>query len=328
MLKTYNTITKTALIIAIFTIPAMVSAGTSGYFGSDSWDSGSGWSDWGGNTPTYSYEYAPNYTYTTPSYNNYYTPSYTTPSYNTGYSSRSSYTPNYYTPSYTTPSYGGGYYGSSYSGSSIPSSNYVNNTSTSGANATATATNNNTNVNNNNVYVYTNPSGNAVIYNPAHQTLNGYCDIVPANPRIGQTVTATAYATGGIGNYSYLWGGDQNIHTSGVSTSFTSYNPGTKYITVTIRSDQEVVTKTCNVTFGNAYNTASYGYINNTYSNTPSSVAITKSLSSGVYLNDLPATGLSLNFISYMISIMVLILAIVFTFVTQAKKRLLREEIA
>jgi hypothetical protein len=315
MLKIYNTITKTALIIAIFTIPAIVSAGTSGSFGSDSWDSGSGWSDWGGNVPVYSYEYTPNYTYTTPSY---------TPS----------YTPNYYTPSYTTPSYGGGYYGgSSYSASSIPSSNYVNNTSnntsTSGANATATATatntSNNTNVNNNNVYVYTTPSGNAVVYNPNHQTLNGYCEIVPANPRVGQTVTATAYATGGIGNYSYLWGGDQNIHASGVSTSFTSYNPGTKYITVTIRSDQEVITKTCNVTFTNSYNTAS-SYT--TYNNTPSSVAITRSLSSGVYLNDLPATGLSLNFISYMVAIMVLILAIVFTFVTQAKKRLLREEIA
>ena len=323
MLKIYNTITKTALIIAIFTIPAMVSAGTSGDYGSDSWNSGSGWLGWGSETPTYYYQYTPNYTYTSPSY--------ASPSYNTGYSVRSSYTPNYYSPSYVTPSYGGGYYGSSYSGSSIPSSNNITNTSTSGANATATATatSNNTNINNNNVYVYTNPTGNAVVYNPNRQVLNGYCDIVPNNPRVGQTVTATAYTTGGVGSYSYVWGGDLNTAAYGVSTPFTSYNPGTKNITVTIRSDQEVITKTCSVTFGNNYNTASYNYNNSSYNGSQSSVAITRTLSSGlssgVYLNDLPATGLSLNFTSYMIAIMVLILTIVFTFVTQAKKRLLKE---
>lgn len=319
MLKIYNYITKTALIIAIFTIPAIVSAGTSGYFGSDSWNSGSGWSDWGGNAPVYSYEYTPNYTYTYPSY--------TTPSYNTGYYRGSSYTPNYYTPTtYTTPSYGIGYYGSSYGGSSVPNSSV----NTSSSNSTATATSNNTNINNNNVYVYTNPTGNAVVYNPSHQNLNGYCNIVPTNPRLGQTVTATAYATGGIGNYTYSWGGDLNTNSYGVSTSFTSYNPGTKNITVTIRSDQEVVTRTCNVTFGNTYNTISSYYSGNYYGTqygTQSSLAITRSISpsgSGIYLNDLPATGLSLNFVSYMVIFMIIILAVISTFVLQSRKRLLK----
>lgn len=322
MLKIYNYITKTALIIAIFTIPAIAFAGTSGDFGSDSWDSGSGWSDWGGSTPTYSYEYTPNYTYTTPSYGSYntgytpyYTPSYTTPSYGSGYSY--SYTPNYYTPTYTTPSYGSVYTGSSYGGSSIPSSTV--------SNSSATASN--TNINNNNVYVYTTPT-NGSYYNNSfyNQNLSGYCDITPSNPRVGQTVTANAYATGGNGGYTYTWGGDLNSYSynsNGSNVSFTSYSAGTRNITVTIRSNSETITRSCSVVFQNN-NNSYYG----STADYQSSVAITRSISpsgSGIYLNDLPATGLSLNFTTYMIAIMILILALVSTFVFQAKKRLIKE---
>ena len=174
------------------------------------------------------------------------------------------------------------------------------------------------------MYVYTTPTGNAVVYNPSHQNLAVYCTITPSNPRLGQTVTATAYATGGIGNYSYTWGGDINS-ASGASTQFTSYTAGTKNITVTVRSDQEIVTRSCTVTFDN------YNYVNGSYTastvntGTPvSGVYVQKITSgtpvSGVYLNDLPATGLSLSFFDYMIALMVMVLAGVITFVVQAKK--------
>ncbi len=208
-----------------------------------------------------------------------------------------------------------------------------NNQSAANSNSSSSATGGNatggnaSNVNNNNVYVYTNPTGNAVVQNPAHQYLNGYCVITPANARLGQTVVATAYATGGIGNYTYSWSGD--IYTAtGVTTQFTSYTAGTKNIIVTIRSDQEVITKTCSVTFDNNTN-HTYSTYNQPYY-TSSSVNFTPSSGTpvgGVYLSELPATGISLNFTHYMVGLMVLVLATVFTFIYQARKKLLVENI-
>jgi hypothetical protein len=334
MLKTNTQIKKTIFtaVFAVLMIPTLASAGSTGSYDSGSWGGDSGWGDWGGNSPTYDYSYTPNYSYT---------PSYSSPLYGSNYGS--SYTPSYYTPSYSNYS---GYtlpiYGSSYSASSIPSVSYVSsdnkntNTSDSRSNSNSTSSSSavavNNNVNNNNVYVYTNPTGNAVIHNPQHQTLNVYCTITPSNPKVGQTVTATAYATGGIGNYTYTWGGDINS-VSGASTSFTSYTAGTKYITVTVRSDQEIVTKSCNVTFES--NNYVYGNYYNSY--TPSytggsSVNLTPGITSGtpvsgVYLSQLPATGLSLNFFDYMVATMVVILGAVFTFIYQARKRLTVENI-
>lgn len=408
MLNTNKQIKKVVLValFAIFTIPNLASAGSSGYSGEDSW-SGSGMSDFGGYAPTYDYSYTPNYSSYTPSYGG------------------SSYTPSY-TPSYSGSGYTGYsglpiYSGLSYSGSSIPSSGsgYIENkntntstntnTNTSSSNSTssssATAINNNTN----NVYVYTTPTGNAVTYNPQHQYINVYCVITPSNPRIGQTVTATAYATGGTGNYTYTWGGDIPS-ASGASTVFTSYTTGTKNITVTVRSGQEVITKSCDVVFVNdnqnnnndlyancfanptnaninqvvtwsvnigggngayTYNWSgtdslngynqfvgkqyTYGGIKNAFVTVSSngrtvtascstnvngvsgtsfvggsSVNLTPNITtgtpvSGVFLGDLPNTGLSLSFINYMIGFMVIILALVSTFVYQARKRLIEE---
>lgn len=345
MLKTNTQIKKTIFtaIFTVFMIPTLASAGNTGSYDSGSWNGDSGWGSWGGNSPTYNYSYTPSYSSYTPSYSGYsYTPSY------------SSYTPSYSSYSYT-PSYS---YGLSYNTSSVSSPKNVSSTNTN--NNSNTNTNNNTNTNTviatstssasananasvtnnnvNNVYVYTNPTGNAVVNNPGRVVLDGYCSITPSNPRLGQTVTATAYATGGIGNYTYVWGGDINT-TYGASTSFTSYTAGIKYINVTIRSDQEIITKTCtvnfqnNIVYGNNYDT----YTSNYYTPTSgSSVNITPSNGSsitsgtpisGVFLGDLPATGLSLSFFDYMIVVMVVILSAIFTFVYQAKKRLTMENI-
>lgn len=339
MLKTNKQIKKIIFtaIFAVFMIPTLVSAGPTGSYGSDSFDYG-GWGS-GTDYSMYDYSYTPTYS-NQPIYADYYTsPSYSS-NYGSSYSPSSSYTPSYGGSSY------GGYslpsYGSSYTSSSIPSSNYVStdskntntNTSSSNSNSTssssATAINNN--VNNNNVYVYTNPTGNAVVHNPGRVMLDGYCTITPSNPRTGQTVTATAYATGGIGNYTYTWGGDINS-VSGASTSFTSYTTGIKYINVTIRSDQEIITKTCTVTFIN--NNTVYGNYYNSYTPTysgGSSVNLTPGITSGtpvsgVYLSQLPATGLSLSFFDYMVATMVVILGAVFAFIYQTKKRLTVENI-
>ena len=416
MFKTNTQIKKTIFtaIFAVFMIPTLASAGSTGSYGSGSYDYGG----WGTPGDAYSYNNTPSYS-NQPVYADYYN----APPYG-GYSGGSSYTPSYGGyggSSYTTPSYGGY--------TSTPSSNYTTNsntnidknsnknnnnnnnkntntnknTSSSNSTSSSSAVAINNNVNNNNVYVYTNPTGNAVVYNPQHQYLNVYCVITPSNPRLGQTVTATAYATGGTGNYTYTWGGD--IYTaSGPSTTFTSYTAGTKNITVTARSGQEIITKSCDVVFENgntnndnlsavcyanptnanvnqtvtwtvtpnggngsySYNwsgsdnltgysqsiskqynytgaknayvtvisngrtvtancsTSVNGYNGATY--TGSSVNITSGTPvSGVYLSQLPATGLSLDFVDYMVATMVLVLASVVTFIYQARKRLMLE---
>ena len=331
MLNTNKQIKKVVFIalFALFTMPNLASADTSYGFDTGGYDTG-GWGAWGGGSSAY--DYTPTYS-SQPTYSDYYNE----PSYGGGYSS-----PSYgYTPSYNGSSFGG-YSLPSYTSSSIPSSNYndnynkntstntntIKNTSSSTSSSSATAINNNVN----NVYVYTNPTGNAVVTNPGRIPLSGYCAITPQNARLGQTVVATAYASGGIGNYTYSWGGDIYSAT-GASTSFTSYTSGTKTIIVTIRSDQEIITKSCSVTFDNNYvQPPVYTPTYPQYQYNSSSVNLTPNITSGtpvsgVYLSQLPATGLSLTFVDYMIALMVVVLAAVFTFIYQARKRLIEENI-
>lgn len=318
-------------------------------FGYGGWNS-SGYSDYSSDYYDTSYGYDVGYSVYDYGYNDYY-PSYggydygsyggyggnyyTTPSYTGSYAAGANYRPStsYTTPSYTTPS-------TSYSSSNpftTSNANAQNDvkvvTTATGGNANAVASSSNVNVNNNvnNVYVYTNPSGNAVIHNPEYQRLDGYCVITPNNPRVGQSVTATAYMTGGIGSYIYTWGGDLTTSATGVSTTFTSYTAGTKNISVTVRSGQDVITKNCTVTFDNqvlAYNSYnSYSYPSTVTSGTPVSgvflqpgyVSTGKPVS-GVYLNELPATGLDFGFMEYTVGFMVIILATVMVLVSRAKK--------
>lgn len=328
MLKTNKQIKKILFtaIFAVFVIPTLALAGPTGSYGSGSWNgSTGGWGAWGGNSPTYNYSYTPNYSYSQPSTQSFnqqsYTPSYSNFNAGISYLPTQSFLPTY---SYV----GGGQGGSGQTSNNNRNTNTSSSVSTSSSSASAVATNNNIN----NVYVYTNPTGNAVVHNPGRILLDGYCTITPSNPRVGQTVTATAYATGGIGNYTYNWSGDVS-NLSGASVSFVSYTTGIKNINVTIRSDQEIVTRSCTVNYQND-NT----FFGNTYSSyvptggssvnlTPNTGITSGSPISGVFLGDLPATGLSLSFFDYMIATMVIILTAIIAFVYQAKKRLTIENI-
>lgn len=429
-------ITKTTKFVAFAFLLAFLIPTTASAYKNDSWgdsysESDYGWSDWSSPSTgsydygSYSYDYTPDYSY------DYIAPSYSTPdypsygggydygNYYTGSTGGSSYYPSYtgsvggstyYTPSTPATSYSSASsnpYTTSSSNSIATNSTKVTSTNTNNNNSSASATGGNAVNNNvNNVYVYTNPTGNAVVNNPAYQRLDGYCIITPSNPRTGQTVTATAYMTGGIGEYSYTWGGDLTSSATGVSTSFTSYTAGTKNITVTARSGQDVKTVNCNVTFQNDtyYNggniitavcypssqtvginqivtwratvtggsgyytyswtgsdslygnnntvTKSYSYAGQKYA-TVTATSNGQSISatcytnvnaisagtsvsgvyvqpayinpgkpvSGVYLNDLPATGISLTWMHYMIAIMVLTLAGVATYISKNKAR-------
>lgn len=418
MLNTNKQIKKVILValLAIFTLPTVASADTSYGFDGGGYDSG--WGSWGGGSSAY--DYTPTYSYQ-PTYSDYYNApsygggSYSTPSYG-GSNYTSDYGSYYSTPSYTSSSAPVGNYNTNLNDNTNKNNNKntltnknnidVKNTNTNTSSSNSTSSSSATAINNNvnNVYVYANPTGNAVVYNPQHQYLNVYCVITPSNPRTGQMVTATAYASGGTGNYTYTWGGDV-YSTSGPTTTFTSFTTGTKNITVTARSGQEIITKSCDVVFENEnnnnnlsavcyanptsaninqtvtwsvtpnggngsysynwsgtdglsgygqYTTKQYGYSGTksayvtvtsggktvtancsmvVYGNTTygvSSVNITPNITSGtpvsgVYLSQLPATGLSLGFVEYMVAGMVLVLAGVVTFIYQARKRLMLE---
>ncbi len=120
--------------------------------------------------------------------------------------------------------------------------------------------------------------------------LNGYCYGTPENPDKGEKVKWYAVAHGGDGDYEYRWSGD----VSGTSRTETEeYNStGTKRAKVRIESDGDTIYEECEVRVrGNNNNDDSnisvYSY---TSSNpgTPSGV-----LASGVFLSDLPYTGVS-----------------------------------
>lgn len=335
MLKTFKNI-KTiifALAVLVF-LPISVSAGDS--YGSDGWGSPtSSWGDSGWGTATYYDDYSwgdsgwgyadyyptsNNYSYQTPSYGSY---NYTNPynDYMSYYNSLARSYPSTYT--YSTPSSGG--------------SNTNVNTS---ASASASSTNVNTNINNNNVYVYTTPQGNAVVHNPSHQYLSVTCSPSNTNPRVGETVVITAYATGGTGNYTYSWSGDAySYYSTGPTTSISASVPGTRTVTVTVRSGQEVQTRSCSVTFSGYVQAYNYGYSYPTYTgstvttgNPVSGVYIqpgqikptTGTPVSGVYLNDLPATGVDLNWKHYMIALFVLILGTVGYMTSRSRAKMLQ----
>lgn len=350
MLKTIKTIKFITALAVVMILPMTSLADHSDNYGGFEMDYNNDY--WSGSPSSYDYDYY------SPVYQDQYdyTP-YDYPTADYGYGGYQTPSYGYDYPSYSTPSYGSqrypSYGGVSYGGTSVPSSNVVSNvvrnTNTSNSNSnseSAAAANSNSvsssnnvnnNVNNNNVYVYTNPSGNAVVNNPAHQYLNVYCIATPTNPRIGQTVTVTAYATGGIGDYSYTWGGDAQYST-GPSTYFTSSNAGTKNITVTVRSGQEVKTASCSVTFTGTTQVYNYGY-NNYPTYTSTAVAGTPVSSvyvqpgqikrvtsgtpvSGVYLNDLPATGIDLNWKHYMGAFMVIVLGSVMFLMSRSREKL------
>ncbi len=337
MFKYIKTIIKISIFLLVMVLaPMSTSAGTnnSSYFdvGYDDYWSGSPSSySYDYYTPVYqsSYDYVPysygsNYDYSeyTPSYTSSYRPTNAYNDYMSYYNSLARSYPSTYT--YSTPSNGG--------------SNTNVNTS---ASASASSTNVNTNINNNNVYVYTTPQGNAVTYNPSYQYLSVTCSPSNTNPRVGETVVMTAYATGGTGNYTYSWSGDAySYYSTGPTTSISASVPGTRTVTVTVRSGQEVQTRSCSVTFNGYVQAYNYGYSYPTYTGStvttgnlvsgvyiqPGQIkrATTGTPVSGVYLNDLPATGVDLNWKHYMIALFVLILGTVGYMTSRSRAKMLK----
>ena len=76
--------------------------------------------------------------------------------------------------------------------------------------------------------------------------LSGSCATNPTNPRVGQSVTFTANASGGTGNFTYSWSGEGVFGTSRtVTKTFTSI--GSRTVNVAIQSGNQTINKTCTV---------------------------------------------------------------------------------
>jgi hypothetical protein len=274
MLKTakYSLFLAIALISVVSISPNKALAGGFGDWTTGSLSGGDYYdytpvSTYGGGSSDY-YDYTPISTYGGGSSDYYdYTPvstysSYSAPSYRSsggGYSytpSRSyTYVPS---PSYSyTPSRGSSYVPSS----SAPSYQYVYSSNTNTNTNTNTATANNTNtITNNPVNVFNPTNNNDARINlvvlgggtsgnnqPTQQSLDGSCSISPSTVNVNQDVSFFASATGGNGSYTYSWTGDNGINATGQSFTGRFSYPGNKTATVTIYSNGQSITRTCNV---------------------------------------------------------------------------------
>ncbi|MBP6974637.1 MAG: PKD domain-containing protein [Candidatus Pacebacteria bacterium] len=123
-------------------------------------------------------------------------------------------------------------------------------------------------------------------YNPG--TVGAYCVANPTNAGINQNVTWTAYANntnGYYNNYSYSWTGSDNLYGNGQSISRSYNTPGYKTATVTMYGNGQSVTATCSTNInGVLTNQSNVTVIRDQNLGTPVS---------GVFLSQVPATGIS-----------------------------------
>ncbi len=101
-----------------------------------------------------------------------------------------------------------------------------------------------------------------VYYPPTtyYQALSVSCSPNTTSGYVGTSVTWSAYATGGNGNYTYSWTGTDGLYGSGQYVTNAYSNPGQKYGTVTVYSNGQSTTQSCGTSVGINYNYAYYQY--------------------------------------------------------------------
>jgi len=146
--------------------------------------------------------------------------------------------------------------------------------------------------------------------------LSAYCTATPTVANTNQYVTWTAYPTGGNGNYSYSWTGSDGLSGNNSSLSQSYGSTGQKTATVTIYSNGQSITASCNANIN-----AIYGY-----QTQASNVTLIKGTSdqiapaSGIYLGQLPATGISLSLKVVLFALGLLVWSIFAAFVVSKRK--------
>ena len=113
-----------------------------------------------------------------------------------------------------------------------------------------------------------------IVTPPQPETLSGSCSANTSNPEIGDTVLAATGVTGGNGNYTYSWSGDENLSGNSQSVSRSYAYSGVKSATVTISSGDQHISRSCNTYVSQEYvppyNPPSYYYPSYYYSSSVS----------------------------------------------------------
>ena len=125
-----------------------------------------------------------------------------------------------------------------------------------------------------------------------NNNLSAYCTANPAVAAIGQAVTWTVYPTGGNnynGNYNnnaytYYWSGTDGLTGYGQTVNGTYSSAGTKTANVNVTSNGQTINVSCNMNVQGAVSAVTV--IRQPTNGTPVS---------GVYLSQIPATGIDLN---------------------------------
>ncbi len=175
---------------------------------------------------------------------------------------------------------------------------YIPQRTTSGStnNTTIVSNNNNNNGNNSNNQLAVNYYNNGVYYpngyygNNAtnYSAMSGSCVVSYTGSGINTPVTWSATASGGSGSFSYSWTGSDNLYGNGQSITGMYATAGYKTATVTITStDGQSISRSCNTNVGNI-NTAGVTVTRDITPTNGTPVA-------GVFLNQVPATGISFN---------------------------------
>jgi hypothetical protein len=114
-------------------------------------------------------------------------------------------------------------------------------------------------------------------YNYNYTNLTATCVAQPQSANVGDNVVWTAYPSGGNGTYTYSWTGTDGLSYGNAYQIQQRYTtPGTKSATVTVYSSNgQSVTAVCNA-----------NVVGSVIGGTPIS---------GIYLNEVPATGIDFN---------------------------------
>jgi hypothetical protein len=133
--------------------------------------------------------------------------------------------------------------------------------------------NQNYNYNYNYGYNYNNNYG----YNYNYTNLTAICSAQPSSANVGDNVIWTVYPNGGNGSYTYSWTGTDGLSYGNAYQIQQRYTtPGTKSATVTVYSTNgQSIVATCNANI-----------VGSVIAGTPIS---------GIYLNEVPATGIDFN---------------------------------
>lgn len=79
------------------------------------------------------------------------------------------------------------------------------------------------------------------------QEFSASCAVTPGTGLVGTLFSWSASASGGVGNYTYLWSGNESLSATSESVSKSYASTGTKTGTVVITSGSQSITKNCTV---------------------------------------------------------------------------------